>query len=437
MNEFYERISNLSQKRLVLLAMELQNRLEALESASPGKVNQPIAVVGMACRFPGGADTPEAFWQLLQEGRDAITEVPSDRWDIDAYFDPEVEALGKMNTRWGGFMSQVDQFDPALFGITPREAITMDPQQRIILEVCWEALERAGYPPDGLAGSSTGVFVGACNSDYAQMLLANLLENADMYLATGSAHSVISGRVSYVFGLQGPAITVDTACSSSLVAIHYAVMSLRTGECRMALAGGVNAILSPDVTITLSKAKMMALDGRCKAFAAAADGFVRSEGCGMLVLKRLADAEADGDHILAVIRGSAINQDGRSNGLTAPNGPSQVSVIRASLADAGLTSGDVSFVETHGTGTTLGDPIEAQALGAALGDGHSKENPLMIGSVKTNMGHLESSAGVAGLMKLILAIENSEIPPHLHLKQLSPHISWRSLIPKVLSLLIT
>jgi len=427
MNEFYERISNLSQKRLVLLAMELQSRLEALESAQPAPTDQPIAVIGMACRFPGGADTPDAYWQLLQQGRDAISEIPSDRWDVNTYYDPEVDASGKMTTRWGGFMSQVDQFDPALFGITPREAITMDPQQRIMLEVCWEALERAGYAPDGLAGSATGVFVGACNSDYAQMVMDNLLENADMYLATGSAHSVISGRVSYVLGLQGPAISVDTACSSSLVAIHYAIKSLRTAECRMVLAGGVNAILSPDVTVTLSKAKMMASDGRCKAFDAAADGFVRSEGCGMLVLKRLADAEADGDNILAVIRGSAINQDGRSNGLTAPNGPSQVAVIRASLADARLAPGDVSYVETHGTGTSLGDPIEAQALGAAFGDGHSKENPLMIGSVKTNMGHLESSAGVAGLMKLILALQHGEIPPHLHLKQLSPYIPWDDL----------
>lgn len=427
MNEFYERISNLSPKRLVLLTMELQSRLEALESASAAPTNQPIAVIGIACRFPGGADTPEAYWQLLQEGRDAISEVKPDRWDINAYFDPETEDSSKMNARWGGFISQVDQFDPALFGITPREAITMDPQQRIMLEVCWEALERAGYAPDSLTGSSTGVFVGACNNDYAMMLMDNLLENADMYLATGGSHSIISGRVSYVLGLQGPAITVDTSCSSSLVAIHYAMMSLRTGECSMALAGGVNAILSPAVTITLNEAKMMAPDGRCKAFDADADGFVRSEGCGILVLKRLADAEADGDNILAVIRGSAINQDGRSNGLTAPNGPSQVSVIRTALLDAGLTPGEVSYVETHGTGTSLGDPIEAQALGIVFGEGHSKENPLMVGSVKTNMGHLESAAGVAGLIKLILAIQNSEIPPHLHLKHLSPHIPWDDL----------
>jgi acyl transferase domain-containing protein len=427
MNEFFERISNLSQKRLVLLAMELQARLEKLEQAQQGDDDRAIAIVGMACRFPGGANSPEAFWQLLKEGRDAITEVPRDRWDIDAYYDPDPETPGKMSTRWGGFIDHIDQFDPALFGITPREALTMDPQQRLILELCWEAVERAGYAPDRLLGSSTGVFIGICNGDYYQMLMAGGAENVDMYLATGNAHSVISGRVSYVLGLQGPSISVDTACSSSLVAIHDAIRSLRSGECRMALAGGVNALLSPDVTMTLSKAKMMAPDGRCKAFDASADGFVRSEGCGVVALKRLADAQADGDNILAVIRGSAINQDGRSNGLTAPHGPSQVAVIRAALSDAGLASADVSYVECHGTGTSLGDPIEVQALGAALGEGHSKDSPLMIGSVKTNLGHLESAAGVAGLIKLVLSLQNAYIPPHLHLKQLSPHIPWDDL----------
>lgn len=430
MNEFFERISNLSQKRLVLLAVELQARLESLEkgAASPAAgANPAIAIIGMACRYPGGANSPEAFWQLLQEGRDAISEIPAGRWDTSGLYDPDPEAAGKMATRWGGFIDAVDQFDPQLFGITPREAQSMDPQQRLMLEVSWEALERAGYAPDRLQGSPTGVFVGACNGDYYHMLLADGLENVDMYLATGNAHSVISGRVSYTFGLQGPSISVDTACSSSLVAIHYAVRSLRSGECRMALAGGVNALLSPDVTITLSRAKMMAADGRCKAFDAAADGFVRSEGCGVVVLKRLEDAQADGDNILAVIRGSAINQDGRSNGLTAPNGPSQVAVMRAALADAGLEAGDIGYVETHGTGTSLGDPIEAQALGAALGAGHSKEKPLLIGSVKTNLGHLEAAAGVAGLSKLVLALKEAEIPPHLHLKELSPHIPWQEL----------
>jgi acyl transferase domain-containing protein/acyl carrier protein len=423
MNDFYERISNLSQKRLVLLAMELQSRLESSER----RQNEPIAILGMACRFPGGANSPEAFWELLREGRDAITEIPRDRWDINAYYNPDEDAAGKMSTRWGGFIDQIDQFDPGLFGITPREAQSMDPQQRLVLEVSWEALERAGIAPDRLSGSPTGVFIGACNSDYGQMLMDVGLDSADMYLATGGAHSVISGRVSYVLGLQGPAISVDTACSSSLVAMHYAIKSLRTGECSLALAGGVNAILSPDVTVTLSKARMMAADGRCKAFDAAADGFVRSEGVGMLVLKRLSEAQADGDPILAVIRGSAINQDGRSNGLTAPNGPSQVAVIRAALADAGLTPAEIGYVETHGTGTSLGDPIEAQALGAAYADGHTKDQPLLIGSVKSNMGHLESSAGVAGLMKLALCLQHGEVPASLHFKQPSPHIPWDDL----------
>jgi len=428
MNEFYERISSLSQKRLVLLAMELQAQLEALESEPSSKSsNEPIAVIGMACRFPGGANSPEEFWQLLKEGRDAITEVPRDRWDIDTFFDADIEAPGKMSTRWGGFISQVDQFDPGLFGITPREAMAMDPQQRIMLEVCWEALERAGYAPDQLLGSKTGMFVGACNADYGQMLLDEALVNANMYLATGGAHSVISGRVSYALGLQGPSISVDTACSSSMVSTNYAIRSLRAGECDMALAGGVNVILVPDVSVTLSKSNMLAPDGRCKAFDASADGFIRSEGCGILLLKRLSDAETDEDNILAVIRGTAINQDGRSNGLTAPNGPSQVSVIRAALADAGVDPAEVTYVETHGTGTSLGDPIEAQALGAAYGNSHSKENPLMIGSVKTNLGHLESAAGVAGLIKLILTLQHAEIPPHLHLKQPSPHIPWDEL----------
>ena len=298
-----------------------------------------------------------------------------------------------MNTRYGAFLQGIDQFDPQFFGITPREAVTMDPQQRLVLEVAWEALENAGYAPDGLTGSSTGVFIGACNHDYMQMVLATGDRYADMYMSTGSAHSVISGRLSYLLGLNGPAVTLDTACSSALVAIHSAYLSLKNGDCRVALAGGVNAILSPETTVTLSSAKMLAPDGHCKAFDSRADGFVRGEGCGILVLKRLDDALADNDSILAVIRGSAINQDGRSNGLTAPNGPSQVSVVRAALAEAGLTPADISYIETHGTGTSLGDPIEIQALGEALGPGHTKDHPLLVGSVKTNLGHLELAAG--------------------------------------------
>lgn len=421
--EFFDRISQLSPKRLALLAMDLQAKLETLERQKA----EPIAIIGMGCRFPGGANNPEQFWQLLRNGTDAITEIPASRWNVDAYYDPDPDAPGKISTRWGGFVDGVDQFDPQFFGISPREAVSMDPQQRLALEVAWEALENAGYAPDQLSGSQTGVFMGICNSDYFQLLAAGGNDALDTYTATGGAHSVASGRISYVLGLQGPSLSVDTACSSSLVALHLAVQSLRQGECRMALAGGVNVLASVEVTIALSRGHMMAGDGRCKAFDAAADGFVRSEGCGLVVLKRLSQAITDGDHILAVIRGSAMNQDGRSNGLTAPNGPSQEAVIREALANAGVAPHEISFVETHGTGTSLGDPIEAQALGAVLGQGRPADKPVAIGSVKTNIGHLEATAGVAGLMKLTLALQHQELPPHLHLQKLNPYIPWAEL----------
>ncbi len=420
---FIERISQLSPKRLALLAVDLQNKLEAAERQH----HEPIAIIGMACRFPGESNSPEAFWQLLQNGVDAITEVPATRWPVDEYYDANPDAAGKVSTRWGGFIDGVDTFDPQFFGISPREAVSMDPQQRLVLEVGWEALEHANYAPDKLAGSRTGVFIGICNNDYYQLSNKAGVDSLDTYSATGSAHSVASGRLSYVLGLQGPSLSVDTACSSSLVAIHLAVQSLRQGECNMAIAGGVNVLASVEVTVALSKGHMLAADGRCKAFDAAADGFVRAEGCGLVVLKGLAQAVADGDNILAVIRGAAINQDGRSNGLTAPNGPSQEAVIRAALADAGVEPHEIGYVETHGTGTSLGDPIEAQALGAALGPGRSPERPLLIGSVKTNIGHLESAAGVAGLIKLVLALQHQEIPPHLHLQKLNPYIPWAEL----------
>ena len=429
MQEFLERINALSPKRLALLAVDLQTKLEAAERARAAAESarvEPIAIVGMACRFPG-ADSPEAYWALLRDGVDAITEIPSSRWDNEAYFDPDPDAQGKIATRWGGFVEPIDGFEPQFFGISPREAMSMDPQQRLLLEVAWETLERAGYSPQRLNASRTGVFLGICNSDYGQMLMAGDETQIDAYLSTGNAHSIASGRLSYTLGLQGPSLSVDTACSSSLVAIHLALQSLRNGDCHTALAGGVNAILSPVTTITLSRARMMASDGRCKAFDASADGFVRSEGCGLVMLKRLRDALADKDTILAVIRGSALNQDGRSNGITAPNGPSQVSVIRAALANAGLAPHEVQYVETHGTGTSLGDPIEAQALGAALGAGREDAGRLLIGSVKTNIGHLESAAGVAGLMKLVLMMQHGEIPPHLHLTERSPHIAWDEL----------
>lgn len=426
MSEFLERISNLPPKRLALLALELQTRVEELQATVAASYRaEPIAVIGMACRFPGGADTPEAFWQLLSSGTDCISKVPAARWDIDALYDPNVDAPGKMTTRWGGFLDDIDQFDTEFFGISPREANRMDPQQRIALELCWQAIENAGYAPDTLAGSATGVFMGLCNEDYIQLELnASHTEPLDLYSVTGCAPSIAAGRVSYLLGLQGPSLSVDSACSSSLVAIHLAIQSLRSGECQLALAGGVNLILTPDTTIALSRAGMMAADGRCKTFDASGDGFVRSEGCAVIVLKRLSTALSDGDSILAVLRGSAVNQDGRSNGLTAPNGPSQQAVMRSALKNANVLPDEISYVETHGTGTPLGDPIEVQALGAVFG---SRTEPLMLGSVKTNIGHAEAAAGIAGLVKTILSLGHKQIPPHLHFHQPNPFIPWDSL----------
>ncbi len=416
MSEFLDRITKLSPKRLALLAVELQSKLEALEGAG----SEPLAVIGLGCRFPGGADSPAAFWRLLERGGDAITEVPRDRWDVDAYFDPDPDAPGKMSTRFGGFIADVDRFDAQFFGITPREAASMDPQQRLLLEVAWEALEDAGQAPDRLTGSATGVFVGLCNADYFHGIVRGDPAGLDAYVATGGAHSVAAGRLAYLLGLQGPNVAVDTACSSSLVAIHLACQSLRSGECRMALAGGVNVILSPETTIMLSRAHMMAPDGRCKAFDARADGFVRAEGAGLVVLKRLSDAQADGDEVLAIIRGTAINQDGRSNGLTAPNGPAQEAVLRSALANARVAPHEVAYVEAHGTGTSLGDPIELRALGAVLGAGRSADRPVVVGSLKTNIGHLESAAGVAGLIKVVQALRHGQIPAQLHFRDAEP-----------------
>jgi acyl transferase domain-containing protein/ubiquinone/menaquinone biosynthesis C-methylase UbiE len=427
MAEFSERIASLSPKRLALLAMELQARVDAAER------QDPIAVVGMACRFPGGANDPAAFWRLLRDGVDAIGEVPRDRWDVDALYDPDPDAPGKVSTRWGGFLRHpVDRFDARFFGIAPREALSMDPQHRLLLEVAWEALEHAGRAPAELAGSRTGVFVGMCSTDYhAGLWATGDRTQLDTYQATGSARSVASGRISYLLGLQGPSLSVDTACSSSLVAVHLACLSLRAGECRTALAGGVNLMLTPDISIMLSRARMMAADGRCKAFDAAADGFVRGEGCGVVVLKRLADAVADGDTVLAVVLGSAVNQDGRSSGLTAPNGPAQEAVIRDALARARVEPHEVGYVESHGTGTVLGDPIEVRALASVLGHGRPAADRVAIGSTKTNIGHLEAAAGVAGLIKAVLMLQNGEIPPHLHLKTPSPHIAWDELPVRV------
>ncbi len=384
------------------------------------RANEPIAIVGIGCRFPG-AEGPDAFWRMLLDGCDLISEVPRERWAVDAaHEDGPERAPGKMNTRWGGFLAGVDQFDADFFGIAPREAARMDPQQRLLLEVAWEALEHAGIDPSALAGSRTGVFVGISSYDYSRLQFSDL-DLIDAYAGTGNAHSIAANRLSYLLDLRGPSVAVDTACSSSLVAAHLAMNSLRLGEVDAALAGGVNLILSPQLTIAFSQARMMAADGRCKTFDAAADGYVRGEGCGVLLLKRLADAERDGDPILAVLRGSAVNQDGRSNGLTAPSGVAQQAVIRAALADAGVGAGEINFVEAHGTGTRLGDPIEVRALQAVFDE--QAGEPLIVGSVKTNIGHLEAAAGVAGLIKVVLSLAHETIVPHLHLQEINPHIS--------------
>ena len=328
----------------------------------------------------------------------------------------------KAQAPWGGFLEDIDRFDASFFGISRREAESMDPQQRLLLEVSWEAIERAGIDASTLRGSKTGVFVGVTTTDYSHIALNQDPTLLDAYTATGSALNVTAGRIAYVLGLNGPAMAIDTACSSSLVAIHLACQSLRLGEADMALAGGVNALLKPEPFICFAKWGMMAPDGRCKTFDAAADGFVRSEGCGLLLLKRLSDAEKSGDPILAVIRGSAVNQDGASSGLTVPNGPAQEAVIRKALESAGLAPDAIGYVEAHGTGTRLGDPIELEAMVNVLGKGRSARNPLRVGSVKTNIGHLESASGVAGVIKVILALQHHAIPPHLHFSKLSPQI---------------
>lgn len=407
-------------KRALAAIDQLQGKLAASEKAR----TEPIAIVGMGCRFPRGVDSPEAFWELLREGVDAVTEVPAHRWNVDAIYDPDPDAPGKSYTRWGAFVDDVDRFDAAFFGVSPREAVSMDPQQRLLLEVTWEALEHAAIAPSSLAGSQTAVYVGITTHDYATELAETIgTRNGDAYTPSGVAHSVAAGRLSYVLGLHGPNVAIDTACSSSLVALHWAVQSLRRRECDTALAGGVNLTLTADGSVLTSRARMMSFDGHCKTFDASADGYVRGEGCGMLVLKRLSDAQRDGDRVLAVVRGSALNQDGRSSGLTAPNGQAQEAVIKAALADAQLRPEDVSVIEAHGTGTPLGDPIEIKALDAVYGK-RATGQKFKVGSVKTNIGHLEAAAGIAGVIKMVLALQHRAIPPHLHFRQPNPLIDW-------------
>ncbi len=386
---------------------------------------EPIAIVGAGLRFPGNADRLADFWSLLFSGIDAVGEIPPERWSLEHFYDPDPDAPGKMSTRDGALLTYPDKFDADFFGISPREAIALDPQHRLSLETAWEALEHAGYSPAGLAGSTTGVFLALSNSDYGRMVFAQP-DQLDAYASIGNLFNAAAGRISFSLGLHGPAMAVDTACSASLVAVHLACQSLRSGECGMALAGGVNLILSPEININFTKSRMMAADGRCKTFDSRADGYVRGEGSGVLVLKRLRDAERDGDRIQALIRGSAVNQDGRSSGLTAPNGLAQEALLRQALSAARLSAGDIDYIEAHGTGTSLGDPIEAHALASVFGPDRGS-TPLVVGSVKTNIGHLEAAAGIAGLIKTVLSLEHEHIPRHLHFRSMNPHIDWGGL----------